>query len=273
MSVPASPLAFTPGLVAHWPLDEPAGQPRLSHVGGRVYALTERAGPVERIDHGPPHGPAARFNGRNYLALARDAFWDQPLNIAGPRARVTVCARVRRARKTKESEGDNWWQMEFIGGLWDEDARRQYGLFLNEAGKQRATAHISEVGRGTGDGPFNTTFAHGLTPVPFDQWVHLALTYDGAHIRVWLDGRLDGELPFPHGIYDPAGAPPNSYPYSGDKPGADFTVGAVWAKGGLPAFTMRNFFKGDLADLAVFDRALDASEIAALQRPLAPSST
>ncbi|NBT16638.1 MAG: LamG domain-containing protein, partial [Chitinophagia bacterium] len=43
--------------------------------------------------------------------------------------------------------------------------------------------------------------------------------------------------------------------------GSDFTVGAVLLKSG-----MGNFFKGQIGGLAVFDRALSATEIARMNK-------
>lgn len=37
----------------------------------------------------------------------------------------------------------------------------------------------------------------GATPVTDDQWHHLAITYDGANSRVYVDGVLDAEAPSP----------------------------------------------------------------------------
>ena len=92
----------------------------------------------------------------------------------------------------------------------------------------------------------------GATPVPFDTWQCVGFTYDGQAAYSYRNGRLDARpgrnpYPYPHGLFD------------GGPHGADFTVGAVDRSG-----VMGNWFAGGLAGLAVFDRALTATEMHAL---------
>ncbi|MBC8010654.1 MAG: LamG domain-containing protein, partial [Burkholderiales bacterium] len=250
LDAPGAVQPALPGLVAFWGFSEPAGSARVSSVGGHTYRLIEAGGPIETIAEGPVSGAAIRFSGNNYLTMPRSEFVDTPLDRKGPGARVSLVVWARRQPKTV-----NATQLEFLGGPWDEDGLRQYGLFINESNRQKTTAHVSNVGVGTGSGEFNTSFARGLTSVPFHTWITLGLTYDGGVVRVYYNGVLDGTLPFTGDLYDPENA---------GKTGSDFTLGANWAKGALPAFVIRNHFKGDVGGLAVYDRALTESEMRAL---------
>ena len=42
--------------------------------------------------------------------------------------------------------------------------------------------------------PGAAAVAQGATPMEEDTWHHLAMVYDGAEIRIYLDGELDGEV-------------------------------------------------------------------------------
>ena len=42
--------------------------------------------------------------------------------------------------------------------------------------------------------PGDAAVAQGATPMKVDTWHHLAMVYDGAEIRIYLDGELDGEV-------------------------------------------------------------------------------
>ena len=42
--------------------------------------------------------------------------------------------------------------------------------------------------------PGDAAVAQGTTPMKLDTWHHLAMVYDGAEIRIYLDGELDGEI-------------------------------------------------------------------------------
>ena len=43
--------------------------------------------------------------------------------------------------------------------------------------------------------PGDPVVTQGVTPMKVDTWHHLAMVYDGAEIRIYLDGELDGEAP------------------------------------------------------------------------------
>jgi hypothetical protein len=97
----------------------------------------------------------------------------------------------------------------------------------------------------------------------------VAFTYDGQHIRSYLNGEFENREPelidhtkgFPgysEGITHSKN--PYFYPDGMGNNGSDFTVGAV-----LLARGMGNYFRGQIGGLAVFDRALSGEEIGRLK--------
>ena len=242
--------ADVPGLVCFWDFQEEAGRPRVAKQNAS--ALSEMNGPVAR-EEGGVFGPhAARLAEGQWFRLARaDA---AKLDLHGKDAQVTVVAWVKRAKKAGR------WQA--VAGVWDESrGKRQYCLFLDGAKRTNAATlerdetrdrvhgHVSSVGGPTPGKPFCYTYSTGGSAVPLGRWTAIAMTYDGKHSRVYVDGKLDaaeGYNPFPYdqGLFD------------GGPDGADFTVGSV-SVGGKPG----NFFVGSIGGLAVYDRALSDAEI------------
>jgi hypothetical protein len=153
--------------------------------------------------------------------------------------------------------------------------RRQYGLFLglgltDVKSKRQVCGHVSAIGGHSAGLNHCDDASSGDTPVPDDVWSMVAMTYDGAAIRSYLDGRLDS-----HPTRNP-------YPYAagihrgGDSAASAFTVGAVSLPDirlGHPRFdpstTMGNTFAGLLGGLAVFSRALSEVEITRLHQAAA----
>lgn len=211
------------------------------------------SGEPEWVADGVWGGFGLRVKAGEYGFIPRDELG--ALNVYGPRAQVTVVAWVKRLSAEP-------WQ--FIAGVWDESrSKRQYGLFLNARGyTDRATmrrqpcadrlhGHISNVGGPTEGGVCCITYASGRTPLPLEEWLMLAMTYDGTAIRLYVNGRLDawdGANPFcfDGGIFD------------GGQDGAPFTVGANSVAG-----EMGNAFDGIMGGLAVFDTALSESDLSA----------
>lgn len=81
-------------------------------------------------------------------------------------------------------------------------------------------------------------------PFPSDTWVHVAATFDGATIRVYRDGVEGGSAAMAGQIAT------NELP---------FLIGRT--EGGSQG---PNFWKGSIDELAVYDRALTATELAAI---------
>jgi hypothetical protein len=246
-------------LVAFWRFDEPAGQPRASCGGPRNLLLEERQGPIARADDGVFGPHAAHLIRGQWFSIERDQIGG--LDIHGKDAQVTVVAWIKRLDTSP-------WQT--IAGVWGETQKtRQYCLFLNAPRgtrcdtmvryplANRVHGHVSAVGGPTPGHKYCITYASGATEIPMEQWSCIAMSYDGSHARVFVDGRLDrwelrNPFPYPDGLYDagPGGAP--------------FTVGSVhrhdeWG----------NFFGGLIGGLAVYGRALSEDELKAIARPSA----
>ena len=70
---------------------------------------------------------------------------------------------------------------------------QEKALFLKAAG---VLIHRAEKIRGfVYTAPGDPVVANGATQMKLDTWHHLAMVYDGAEIRIYLDGELDGEAP------------------------------------------------------------------------------
>ena len=250
------------GLVSFWTFGEATGSPRLSHAGAHPL-VDGHSTKVARVTGGPFSGFSARFDGTStFLTLPHANLGD--LNISGADAQVTVVAWVKR------DDTD----VGFLAGIWQEDnndPRRQYGLFLDlptYGGSNNVCGHVSWSGgpspKFPGSAellPYSRDYSANRSEVFNGRWHTVAFTYDGTYARSYLDGQFESRPtytePGPSTGYGLTYAK-NPYLFSeglGDN-GGDFTVGAVKLTAG-----MRNHFKGDLGGVAVYDRALDPTEI------------
>ncbi|GAB4029614.1 SMP-30/gluconolactonase/LRE family protein [Spirosoma gilvum] len=247
-----SDLLSTPNLLCLWDF---AGQQPLRSKGKFQYQLQEPTGPVLVRKEGVLSGRSLDIREHEYLTIPRA---DCPgLNIRGKYAQVTVLAWIKRQVKSRDNA-----ECEAIAGMWNETRKkRQYCLFLNirlRDSKSQVCGHISGVGGPTPGEKWCVDVSIGQTPVRYDEWTFVAMTYDGHLIKSYRNGQFDTRAdrnPYPYegGIFD------------GGDDGADFTVGAVHRLGDIG-----NDFVGQLGGLAVFDRALSAEEIAQIheQYPL-----
>ncbi len=260
-SEPPEAILKTPGLIAFWDFQEPAGAARVSR-GAERFALREMKGPIARADGGVFGPYSALIKRGQWLMIDRAQIG--ALDLHGKEAQVTVMAWVFRQDRSP-------WQA--IAGVWDETrSKRQYCLFLNAPRGTRADemkryplqnrihGHVSAIGGPTPGEEFCITYSSGATEIPLHRWQCLAMTYNGRESRVYVDCKLDAiehfnPFPYADGLFD------------GGADGADFTVGAVHRGG-----SWGNFFGGRLGGLAVFRRALNGTEIQtlALQPASAP---
>jgi hypothetical protein len=89
---------------------------------------------------------------------------------------------------------------------------------------------------------YNTPACNSSSTVPTNKWSHLAGTYDGTALRVYLNGTLAGTTPYTSGIYPSTN---------------DFTIGGVAGQ----ASTFVCPFIGRLDEVSVYNRALSQTEI------------
>ena len=90
----------------------------------------------------------------------------------------------------------------------------------------------------TADEPWTGSFVNAPEPLPPNAWSHLALTYDGAKLRLYIDGQLVDTEPAPD-------------PMASEGP---------LELGGVDVFG--DYLDGRLDEVRVYDRALDQDEIA-----------
>ncbi|MBD5781196.1 DUF1349 domain-containing protein [Pelagicoccus sp. NFK12] len=99
---------------------------------------------------------------------------------------------------------------------------------------------------------FNTSTGVGTlvgeSDIPVGEWTHVAATYDGAAIRLYIDGSLDGELPWSGSMTQD----PNVLAAIGDQP-----------QGG------RNF-DGLIDDVRIYTRALADAEVGTIMNGVLP---
>ncbi|MEZ0215553.1 MAG: LamG-like jellyroll fold domain-containing protein [Rariglobus sp.] len=260
-------MAPLPGLVAFWDFQDDSLRSR----GSAPVTLQAAGAPLDYAAEGVFGPRSLRFHAEGHLAanyLFAHAADVPSLNIGGPDAQVTVVAWIKR-------EPSAYAGCQFIAGVWNEHHRRQYGMFLNLHiwdSSEQVGAHISGHGGPTPGHPYCMDVAIGATPVPFNIWQCVAISYDGRHARAYLDGLLD--VREPQGTY---GRNPFHYPEGLLKGDADFTVGAVarpakvtgdgqggWIETGA---LIANPFTGLLGGLAVFNRALDEAALRTLASP------
>lgn len=235
-------LLRVPNLISLWDF---ADQNAFVSRGLRQYELHHGRPRIKVVNNGCLSSHSIQLDEGQYLFIPRERCPD--LNIHGRDAQVTVLAWVKRQPKSYD-------QCEAIAGMWNEtEKNRQYCLFLNlqiKESNDQVCGHISGVGGPTHGQRWCMDASIGSTPVSFNQWTFAAMTYDGAMIKSYINGKLDkrpGLNPYAYaeGIFD------------GGRQGSDFTVGAVHRSG-----EMGNFFVGQLGGLAVFNRALQEKEIA-----------
>jgi len=113
---------------------------------------------------------------------------------------------------------------------------RQYLLTIGPAPHYGLTPHVGVPG-----GFFNFV---GNTSVTLSNWYHVAMTYDGAELKLYVNGQLDGS----RWVSGPL--------ITSTEP---FRIG-----GGAPPGQAQYHFPGLIDEVSVYERALDSNEIAAI---------
>ena len=257
LSLGAAKAAVRTGPVAEWDFSESAGPYVDTRHGLALSVASGATAPLRKTDGFGPGVASLAFDGTDqHLVIPATA--TGPLQIGGVADGDTVAAWVNRTGDTNAA----------IAGIWPEDAadpQRQYALFLNLAlygGDDRVCGHVSKTGAPTPGYPYTRDYswnARRLEPDGSDGWRFAVFTYDGSHIRSYLDGCFE-RVPSYTDI-EGASGPANPYPFSAglNQTPAEFTVGGVRLTGGYG-----NFLHGEIAKLRVWDRALSAAEISQL---------
>lgn len=207
-------------LVAAWAFDEGNGS-NVSDVSGNGHdGAISGAQWVDGM-----FGKALRFNGDGDQVLVPH---DEALNIQGE---LTVEAWVF-------PEGWNP-DLNAIAQKWEDGSnRRQYELTIYT---ERNWWYVSDAGS-------NWPRAEGVIPVPLNEWIHLAGTYDGQKLRSYTNGEFDVELDQANGIF------------ASEIPVA---IGGYGPNTPECTYTQNRHFKGIIDEVRFWDRALTQEEIQA----------
>lgn len=171
---------------------------------------------VERVVRPPVNEDAALLTPVSSLLVAESPALDVP--------RFTIEMWIRPDQVVKHKDGD--------AGLFDNPGH--YGMRLREDRKVRC-----------GVGDLRLTRLSSLSAVQARTWSHVACTYDGTELRVYLNGQLAGceelQSTVPGGAFGSA-------------------IGAEIAPGPSPD-DVKDRFLGGVDDVRIYDRALAADRI------------
>jgi hypothetical protein len=206
-----------PGLVSWWPAESNA----VDVVGSNTGVLLNGA------NFAPgKYGQAFNLNGGAHVRIA-----DNPsLHLTNG---LTIAAWVNPSYNSYPSQVISKWDVVPLP-----QNQKSYGTWLS-------SGNFIFTLSATGDdltGPYANLVSVGS--VPLNQWTHVAATYDGSKMRVYLNGQLDNEGVYPYGIF----------------PGTnDLGIGAV--VGGAGVGDNSYSFSGLIDEPAIYNRALSPLEI------------
>ncbi len=201
------------GLVSWWPGDQTPADIVGTNVGTLVGGTTFAAGEVNS---------GFRFNGIDSRVLVADA---DDLDFTNAMT-AEVWINPTLWGGTPREILSKW------GGPSDQ---RSYTFSINTSG----LAYFAVCS----DGGFNFATVFSTTVIPTGQWTHLAATYDGANLRMYVNGVLESTVPWAQGIF--RGTAPVAI-------GATLTFGT----------SATSFFNGVIDEPSVYRRALTAAEVA-----------
>ena len=113
----------------------------------------------------------------------------------------------------------------------------------------RSYVAVSSNGTDAGANVFTTT------TIPLNAWTHLAGTYDGSKLRIYINGVLNNEMLYSGGVF----------------PTLDnLSIGGVI--GGAGVGDGISFFDGKIDEVMIYNRALNGSELVTLATIPEPSS-
>ena len=108
----------------------------------------------------------------------RHEYVDVPLSPLLDLDRLTVSAWVRYTGVENDASGGRWEVLEKAGAYW---------INVRTNGRVRVGGFF-----GGCSGPGVWQYFDSTRSIPVSTWRHLAVTYDGARLRVYIEGRLSG---------------------------------------------------------------------------------
>ena len=208
------------GLAGHWTLDESAGTTAAdSSDNGNHGTLTYMTG--SEWTTGQKSG-ALSFDGSNdHIVVPNNASLQ-------PTSALSICAWIR---------GDSWDSGRYVNPILRKGSTTPVNYQLTIADR-KVSLMLDDMDENDGI-PGDTTLNTG-------QWYHVAATWDGAHVRIYLNGILDNNPPDARSGFI----------------GTDTRSLYIGGRG-----TQDNF-DGLLDDVRLYSRALSAAEVAALAQGL-----
>lgn len=215
----ANPLAAS-GLVGYWPLQEKSGVTAYDFSGNGHHATVNGA---TQGASGLLGTSAYAFDGTNDYVVIPD---DDALDVE----RIALSAWIH-----PDSVGQHR-----IVTKDDHDVDRSWDLYVADGkdrdGRLELKFHASIGGS-------LSLLRPGDAHVPTGVWSHVAATYDGSAMKLYIDGTLTGENTDPSGSLDASTM--------------DVTIGTY-------GDVSQDWFDGRLSAVRIYDRALSASEVQAL---------
>jgi hypothetical protein len=136
------------------------------------------------------------------------------------------------------------WDATSTSGL----GQRAYAMSLGVIGGLSVPSFgVCSNGRDDGVQPVTARMSGTNLALPLNEWTHLAGTYDGGLLRIFVNGVLRGEVPYSNGIF------------AGND---DLAIGG--AVGGVAPGQVLGPFEGLIDEMTVYNRALSAAEIEAV---------
>ncbi|OGS34324.1 MAG: hypothetical protein A2474_07610, partial [Elusimicrobia bacterium RIFOXYC2_FULL_34_12] len=210
----------TSGLVGNWRFEENAGTTASDSSGNNNSGtLTNSPQWVTGIT-----GNALQFNGGNYVSIA-DSSSLNPVTALTMEAWFKKTEDVSYQRVLGKSNYPNW----------------DYAIFFGNTGSLQACIGIG------GSLKYST-----ITPaLSVGTWYHVAVTYEGTAIRLYINGELQGTTSASGNI---------------DNHGTTLCIGKDGGSGG-------NNFSGIIDEVKIYNRALTASEVLAEYNSAIPDAT
>jgi YD repeat-containing protein len=209
--------------------------------GGLVAAFGFNEGTGTTVADASGNGNGGTISGATWTLAGK---FGAALSYNGVNNMVTV-ADANSLDLTTGMTLEAWVNPSELGAIWRT-------AIIKEAGTQLAYAlygHATDTSQPSGHANVGTdTWTRGTGPLPVNSWTHLAVTYDGAALKLYVNGTLASSKPLLGNILTSTGA-------------LRFGGNSIWSE----------WFKGTLDEIRIYNRALAATEIQTdMGRPVGP---